>query len=464
MEEEARLLKVGEDSRREIGFTWGVFVQETKVASYIGGPMVAVTLSMYLLQVISMMMVGHLGELSLSSAALATSLCGVTGFSLMLGMASGLETLSGQAFGAKQYRKLGVYTWSATISLTLVCIPIALLWASVGKLLTFTGQDPLISLEAGKYATCLIPAVFAYAALQPLMRYFQSQSLIIPMLLSTSIAVVIHIPLCWVLVYKSGLGNIGAALAIGISYWVNVVFLGLYAAYSPSCELTRTSLTKEAFQGCGEFLRISVPSAVMICLEWWSFELLILLSGLLPKPQLETSVLSICLTTISLVYMVPYGIAAAVSTRVSNELGAGRPQAARLAVCSVMIITLIELVVVSLGLFACRNIMGYAYSNEKEVVDYVTEMVPLICLSVIMDSLQGVLSGVARGCGWQHIGAYVNLGAFYLAGIPVAVLLGFRLHYGGRGLWIGILTGSSIQTAMLAFITCRTDWEYQVSL
>lgn len=28
-------------------------------------------------------------------------------------------------------------------------------------------------------------------------------------------------------------------------------------------------------------------------LEWWSFELIILISGLLPNPQLETSVLSI---------------------------------------------------------------------------------------------------------------------------------------------------------------------------
>ncbi|KAI3835632.1 hypothetical protein MKX03_015235 [Papaver bracteatum] len=318
-----------------------------------------------------------------------------------LGMESGLETLSGQAFGAKQYRKLGVYTWSAIISLILVCISIALLWVSIRKLITFTGQDPLIALEAGKYTTCLIPAVFAYVALHPLMRYFQSQ-------------IVIHIPLCWVLVYKSGLGNIGDALAIGISYWINVVFLGLYAAYSPSCELTRTSLTKEAFQGRGEFLLYRF----LLLLEWWSFELLILLSGLSPKPQLKTLVLSICLTTISLVYMIPYGIAAAVSTRVSNELRAGRPQDARLAICSVMIIAIIELVIISVGLFACRNIMGYAYNNEKEVVDYVTDMVPLICLSVIMDSLQGVLSGVARGCGWHHIGPYVNLGAFNLAGIP----------------------------------------------
>ncbi|KAI3880153.1 hypothetical protein MKX03_008188 [Papaver bracteatum] len=274
-----------------------------------------------------------------------------------LGMESGLETLSGQAFGAKQYRKLGVYTWSAIISLILVCISIALLWISIRKLITFTDQDPLIILEAGKYTTCLIPAVFAYVALHPLMRYFQSQ-------------IVIHIPLCWVLVYESGLGNIGDALAIGISYWINVVFLGLYAAYSPSCEIT----------------------------------------------LLVTFVNS--LTTISLVYMIPYGIAAAVSTRVSNELGAGRPQDARLDVYSVMIIAIIELVIISVGLFACRNIMGYAYNNEKEVVDYVNDMVPLICLSVIMDSLQGVLSGVARGCGWHHIGPYVNLGAFNLAGIP----------------------------------------------
>ncbi|KAI3936545.1 hypothetical protein MKW92_045645 [Papaver armeniacum] len=398
--------------------------------------MVAVTLSMYLIQVVSTMMVGHLGELSLSSATLATSLCGVTGFSIMLGMASGLETLAGQAFGATQYRKLGVYTWSATISLTLVCIPISLLWSSLGKLLTFI-------------------------ALQPLIRYFQSQSLIIPMLLSMPISVCIHIPLCWVLIYKFGLGSIGAALATGVSYWISVVFLGLYAVYSPSCDLTRTSLTKEAFQRCGEFLYISVPSAVMICLEWWSFEIIILLSGLLPKPQLETSVLSICLTTATLVYMIPYGLGAAVSTRVSNELGAGRASAARLAVCSVMIIAIIELVIMSLLFFACRNIMGFAYSNEKEVVDYVTGMVPLICLTVIMDSLQGVLSGVARGCGWQHIGAYVNLGAFYLAGIPVAVLLGFCLHYGGKGLYFGILTGSFIQTATLSFIAFRTDWEYQ---
>ncbi|CAN1130552.1 Protein DETOXIFICATION 12 [Linum perenne] len=69
-------------------------------------------------------------------------------------------------------------------------------------------------------------------------------------------------------------------------------------------------------------------------------------------------------------------------------------------------------------------------------------MAPLIFLSVIMDSLQGVLSEIVRGCGWQHIGAYINLGAFYLCGILVGVALGFWTDLRGKGLWIGVQVGA----------------------
>lgn len=58
-----------------------------------------------------------------------------------------------------------------------------------------------------------------------------------------------------------------------------------------------------------------------------------------------------------------------------------------------MFITVMEAAVVSVALFSTRCILGYAFSEEKEVVDYVEGMVPLICLSVFMDNLQGVLSG-----------------------------------------------------------------------
>ncbi|XP_020591259.1 protein DETOXIFICATION 14-like [Phalaenopsis equestris] len=193
-----------------------------------------VTLLQYLVQVTSSMMVGHLGELALSGSAIATSLSTVTGFSLLLGMASGLETLCGQAYGAKRYKKLGIHTYRAILSLIIVCLPISLLWIYMGKLLSLIGQDPLISQEAGKYIAWMIPALFAYGTAQPLMKFFQSQSLTLPMLLSSFTTLCIHIPLCWAMVLKTVLGNVGAALSISISYWISVVILVMYIKFSDS--------------------------------------------------------------------------------------------------------------------------------------------------------------------------------------------------------------------------------------
>lgn len=179
-------------------------------------------------------------------------------------MACALETLSGQAYGAKQYHKLGTQTYTAIFSLVVVCIPLAILWTYMGKVLVFIGQDPLISQEAGKFLIWLIPALFAYATLQPLIRFFQMQSMIYPMLLSSCITICFHIPLCWVLVFKSGLSNIGAAVAIGVSMWLNAIILALYMKFSPACTITRSPMSWEIFHGVKEFFRYAIPSAVMI--------------------------------------------------------------------------------------------------------------------------------------------------------------------------------------------------------
>lgn len=72
-------------------------------------------------------------------------------------------------------------------------------------------------------------------------------------------------------------------------------------------------------------------------------------------------------------------------------------------------------------------------------------------------------SGVARGSGWQHIGAYVNLGSYYLVGIPVALLLGFVLDLKGKGLWSGLVAGATVQSFSLSLITGLTNWEKLVS-
>lgn len=463
-EMEEPLLGESREEESKLLVSRGVFVEELKKLSFLAAPMVGVTVSQYLLPAVSLMMVGHLGELTLASVAIATSFTNVTGFIPLFGFVCALETLCGQAYGAEQYQKIGTYTYSAMFFCIAICIPISVLWIFMDKVLILLGQDPEIAIEANNFAISLIPALLAFAVLRSLTHNLQSQSLILPLFLSTCATLCFHILLCWSLVFKANFGIVGAALAIGLSYWLNAIILALYMRYSLSCEETRIFIFNDIFSSIKEFFSFALPTVVMFCLEWWSFEILILLSGLLPNSKLETSVFSICLTISSTHYFIPYGIGAAASTRVSNELGAGNPQAARLAACAVMVLAVAEAVIVGIILFCCRYVLAYAFNSDKDVVNYVSELVPLLSFSIIVDSLQSVLSGVARGTGWQHIGAYVNLGAYYIVGIPLASVLCFVLNLRGKGLWIGIMTGSAVQAIVLAIITAFTNWRKQATM
>ncbi|KAG2322019.1 hypothetical protein Bca52824_015232 [Brassica carinata] len=434
-----------------------------KKVIYMAAPMVAVYISQFLLQVISMVMAGHLDELSLSSVSIATSLTNVTGFSLLVGFSGALETLCGQAFGAEQYRKIGSYTYSSIICLVLICFPISLLWVYMDKLLELFHQDPLISELACRYSIWLIPALFGCALLQPMSRYFQSQGLVLPLFLSSFGALCFHIPFCWLLVYKLRFGIVGAALSIGVSIWFNVALLWVFMRDSALYRETKNLQAQEIFSSMKQFISLAIPSAMMICLEWWSFELLLLLSGLLPNSKLETSVMSICLTASALHYVLVDAIGAAASTHVSNELGAGNPKEAQAAANAALYLGAFDASFVCITLYSYRKTWAYIFSNEVEVVQYVTKTTSFLCLSIFVNSFTAVLSGIARGAGWQRIAGYASIGSYYLVGIPVGSILCFVAKLRGRGLWIGILIGATSQTMVLALVTFFTNWEQEAT-
>ncbi|KAJ7975180.1 Protein DETOXIFICATION [Quillaja saponaria] len=449
------------ERNKEKGIERNEIFEEVRKQFWLAAPLMSVTLLQCCFQAISVMFVGHLGELAQYGASMATSLASVNGFSLLLGMASALDTLCGQAYGAKQHRTLGIHMQRAMFVILIVSIPLAIIWANTGRLLIALGQDPEISAEAGQYARFMIPSLFAYGLLQCLNRFLQTQNIVFPMVLCSGVTALVHIFICWILVLKSGLGTRGAALANNISYWLNVLLMALYVKFSSSCANTGTGFSKEALQNILTFLRLAVPSAVMVCMEMWSFEMMVLLAGLLPNPKLETSVLYISLNTTAIVWMIPFGFSNAVSTWVSNELGAGHPRVARLSMCVVLIMAVIEGTLVATVLIFI-SIWGYAYSNEVEVVRYVAIMMPILAASNFMYGLQCVLSGMARGCGWQKIGAFINLGSYYLVGIPSAVLLDFVWHIGGKGPWLGIICALIVQVSSFFIIARRTDWQQEV--
>uniref|UniRef100_A0ACD5XC71 Uncharacterized protein n=1 Tax=Avena sativa TaxID=4498 RepID=A0ACD5XC71_AVESA len=320
---------------------------------------------------VSVMFVGHLGELPLAGASLATSVASATGFCLFIGMSSALDTLCGQAFGARQYHLLGIYMQSAMVVLALACVPVALVWANTTKILLFLGQDEAIAAEAGAYARWLIPSLVPYVPLACHIRFLQAQSIVLPVMASSAVTALAHVLVCWALVHRAGMGSRGAALSNTVSSCVNLAILALYVRVSSACRQTWTGFSMEAFKELRRFTELAVP------LEQWSFELLVLLSGLLPNPALETSVLSICLNTGDLIFMVASGLCTAISTRVSNELGAGHPQAAKRATKVVICMALSEGLVIAIAMILLRNSWGYVYSNEQDVVSYIARMIPI---------------------------------------------------------------------------------------
>ncbi|PHT99938.1 hypothetical protein BC332_29726 [Capsicum chinense] len=99
------------------------------------------------------------------------------------------------------------------------------------------------------------------------------------------------------------------------------------------------------------------------------------------------------------------------------------------------------------------------YELSKPVLEAVHKLAILLAFTVLLNSVQPILSGVAVGSGWQAYVAYINLGCYYLLGVPLGFIMSWGFHYGVMGIWAGmIFGGTAVQTLILAIITIRCDW------
>ncbi|KAJ6725671.1 PROTEIN DETOXIFICATION 31 [Salix purpurea] len=156
-------------------------------------------------------------------------------------------------------------------------------------------------------------------------------------------------------------------------------------------------------------------------------------------------------------------INAAISVRVSNELGAAHPRTARFSLVVATLASLLIGLVIALALVLARNHYPDLFTNDARVKELVKELTPLLAACVIINNVQPALSGVAIGAGWQAAVAYVNIGCDYIFGIPLGLILGYKLQMGVQGIWIGMLTGTVVQTGVLFWMIGKTNWSKEAS-
>ncbi|RVW42001.1 Protein detoxification 34 [Vitis vinifera] len=263
-----------------------------------------------------------------------------------------------------------------------------------------------------------------------------------------------------VFIFVFGWGTTGAAIAYDISSWVTAVAQVVYAI--SWCKEGWTGLTWSAFREIWAFVRLSLASAVMLCLEIWYFMIIILLTGHPSKCSYRSWVPFYLHDFWWVGGRDVHGDECCCEHSVSNELGYGHPRAAKysvfVAVSQSLLIGIFCMVVVLLA----RDYIAIIFTTNKEMQEAVSHLAYLLGVTMLLNSLQPVFSGVAVGGGWQAMVAYINLGCYYIIGIPLGYLLGYKAKLGVQGLWGGMICGTALQTLVLLFIVYRTNWNREV--
>ncbi|KAJ8768731.1 hypothetical protein K2173_023635 [Erythroxylum novogranatense] len=436
---------------------------ETKSLFRLAFPIALTALILYSRSITSMLFLGHLGDLELAAGSLAIAFANITGYSVLSGLALGMEPLCSQAFGAQRPKVLSVTLHRSVIFLLVSSIPISLLWFNVSKILLYLHQDPNIIALAHKYLFFSLPELLTNSFIHPIRIYLRSQGITHPLTLASVTGVILHLPINFLLVNHFKLGVAGVAVSAVASNLIVVTFLVAYIWISGLHEPTWTRPSQECLTGWKPLIKLAAPSCVSVCLEWWWYEIMIVLCGLLVDPKSTVASMGILIQTTSLIYIFPSSLGFAVSTRVGNELGAKRPDKAKLsAVVAVFVAATMGL---SASVFASKmkDMWGRMFTSDPEILRLTSAALPILGLCELGNCPQTVGCGVLRGSARPSNAANINLGAFYLVGMPVAVGLGFYLKVGFCGLWIGLLAAQICCAGLMLYVVGATDWDLQAT-
>ncbi|XP_057794228.1 protein DETOXIFICATION 48-like [Salvia miltiorrhiza] len=437
-------------------------IEEVKAIGKISGPTTITGLILFSRSMISMLFLGYLGDLELAGGALAIGIANITGYAVLSGLAMGMDPICAQAYGADQMNLLAL-TLHRTIALLLAAsLPIAAVWFNINHILLWCNQDAQISSVAQNFVAFAIPDLFFLSFLHPLRIFLRAQGVTLPVMALTFAAILLHIPANFMLVKYLELGVAGVALATALTDLNLILFLCLFVRISGVCERSWISPTAECLRGWSALLSLAVPACVSVCLEWWWYELMIVLCGLLANPRATISSMGILIQTTSFMYVFPSALSLGVATRVGNELGAGRPARARVASIAALLCAAAMGVAAVAFATAMRERWGRLFTDDGEILKLTAAALPIAGLCELGNCPQTAAGGVLRGSARAGVGARVNLGSFYLVGMPAAFVMGFGMGMGFRGLWVGLLAAQVSCAAAMVAVLWRTDWREEM--
>ncbi|NXN03795.1 S47A1 protein, partial [Sylvia borin] len=433
------------------------FWEDVRQLLVLAAPLILIQLLIFLIHLVSSIFCGHLGKVELASVTLAIAVINVTAISVGYGLTSACDTLISQTYGSKNLLRVGVILQRATIIILLCCFPCCAILINVEQLMLAMRQDPEVSRMTQNYVNAFLPALPAVFVYNLETRYLQNQMIMWPLVLSGVIGNMVNVAANYVLLYVFHLGVTGSAWANTTAQYSQAIFLFLYIIGRKLHVNTWGGWSSECLLEWDSFTSLAIPSMLMMCIEWWTYEIGSFLIGLLSV--VELSVQSIIYEVSVVAFMIPLGLGTAASVQVGNALGAGNVEAAKRSSSTSLICTGVFSVIVGSILASIRNVLGYVFTTDKEIIDLVAWVMPIYVVFHLFEAMTGACSGVLRGIGKQKFGAILNAVSYYGVGMPLAGVLLFVAKIGVMGLWIAMLACVFILCTCFVTYIYRLDWE-----
>jgi MATE family multidrug resistance protein len=457
------------------------------------------------------------GALAIGAQTIGNMMCNITGFSLAYGLCSALDTLIAQAFGAKAYQQTGLFAQRAAAILTLASIPVAMLWSQTHIILEYVLAIPHdTAIIAGAWSGIITLGLWPSLMFIILTKWLQGQNVVWPVVLSSISTTIFNVVLNYVMMIH-GFGFEGVALTYALTQWFSFLMLcfvvmirkylikrnsdqtltkrdksGDYnllpSDVTPSPDLYDSSedmpsqkdgttmrtalvdpednwppLSVMIFRDWGEFLRLGIPGAASMFIEWGSFELGASIAAQLGPVPL--AVHGIFCSTASMFYLIPQAVALATATLVGNALGASNPEAAACVVRDGIFVDFLYGLISGLILFTLlRPFWGSIFTDDNDVKLLVYRTMPMMALYAVVDSTKCVTLNVLRSTGRPQITVWGNSVSCVCIMLPLGYLLAIKFKYGLPGLWFALSTAWFLITVVYTYVVLTSDWRNQIIL
>ena len=304
-----------------VGHHW--FFQETLKSLRLTWPIILSYTFLASIGFVSLAFCGHIenSPLILEAVGLALSLIKISGLAVAVGIVSTLDTLSTQAWGAENYKKVGIYLQRGVLLLSLVICLILGIWFNAETILNLLHQPPEVVKYSVQYIqifSSALPAVFMYILLQ---TYLQSQNIVYPFIFTGFFANIVNAVAHYLFLFVAKWGIRGAAGAVALT-WYTLLFSLLIIIYVRKLHVkTWGGWSRESLKDWGQFAQYGILGLIMVIVEWISFEIGFIIAGFIGNvPQ---AIHSLLCTSMYIIFTIPKALSVTASIRVGNELGAG---------------------------------------------------------------------------------------------------------------------------------------------